>query len=311
MITNSSNAKITFAIPFYSTPEYLKAAIDSVIRQTRSDWKLIVSDDCSPHTGIKELVDSYNDARMKYYRNSKNLKQSGNVNRCLELADTEFVTLLHADDELLPNYAEVMLSAMEQWGDATAICCQAKIIDSKGKEIFSFPDFVKRFIVPSNKQPYILSGESGLTSLLRGNFIMCPTLCYRKSKLKDNRFVENMIALQDMEFTTRLLLEGKTIIGLTSIAYRYRRHDESATGTTRKSLVLFEEEIQLYNEIRRKAKKLNWISAIKAAEKKRMIKLRVGYFALKDLLKFQLGDSLKKFRFLSQIYFNTGEIEHS
>ena len=43
--------------------------------------------------------------------------------------------------------------------------------------------FVKRFLVPSRHRHVSLVGEQALTGLLRGNFIMCPTLCYRRSVL--------------------------------------------------------------------------------------------------------------------------------
>src|SRR6476620_6515152 len=98
-------ARLTFAIPFYSTPEYLRAAIDSVVRQTVTDWALVIVDDKSQHPGIDALVKSYNDPRMRYQKNEQNLGQAGNWNRCLDAVKTEYVALLHADDELMPTYA--------------------------------------------------------------------------------------------------------------------------------------------------------------------------------------------------------------
>src|SRR5262249_13913005 len=103
-----SMAKITLAIPFYSGLAFLRRALDSVVRQTLADWQVVVSDDASPDAEARELVASYRDGRMRYCRNPVNLGMAGNWNRCLDLAETDLVTLLHADDELLDNYCSLI-----------------------------------------------------------------------------------------------------------------------------------------------------------------------------------------------------------
>ena len=68
-----------------------------------------------------------------------------------------------------------------------------------------------------------------MKALMRGNFVMCPTLCFRKSVLGSERFAEEWRQVQDLEFTTRLLMAGREIVGSRRAAYAYRRHPESAT----------------------------------------------------------------------------------
>ena len=95
--------RLTFAIPFYRNVEFLRHAIDSVLAQTTSDWSVIVCDDAGPEPEAAEVVRGYADERIANTRNAENLGIGGNWNLCLELATTELVTLLHADDELLPG----------------------------------------------------------------------------------------------------------------------------------------------------------------------------------------------------------------
>src|SRR5262245_51972717 len=135
---------LTVAIPFYKGHEYLRRAIESVRRQSSPDYRLVVCDD-GPEPGTADLVASFGDPRMRYLRNERNLGMAGNWNRCLAAADTDLVNLLHNDDELLPNYVEVMLRAGREYPDAAAFYCRAKVIDADGKETFSIVDFVKRF----------------------------------------------------------------------------------------------------------------------------------------------------------------------
>src|SRR4051794_20749684 len=90
---------LTFAIPYYARLDYLRQAIASVFRQSSPCWELIVCDDSGGEA--EDLVASYGDARLKYYKNPCRLGMVANWNRCLDLARTDLVTLLHADDELL------------------------------------------------------------------------------------------------------------------------------------------------------------------------------------------------------------------
>src|SRR5687768_5345277 len=98
---------LTIAIPFYSGQAYLRAAIESVVRQTSSHWRLVVCDD-GAEAGTEQLVRSFVDSRIRYLKNEHNLGMAGNWNRCLDVAETDLVNLLHNDDELLPNYVELM-----------------------------------------------------------------------------------------------------------------------------------------------------------------------------------------------------------
>src|SRR4051812_10332837 len=101
---------LTIAIPFYKGHDYLRRAIESVLRQSSPDWRLVVCDD-GPEPGTAELVAGFDDPRIRYEQNARNLGMAGNWNRCLDLATTDLVNLLHNDDELLPNYVAEMLAA--------------------------------------------------------------------------------------------------------------------------------------------------------------------------------------------------------
>ena len=53
----------------------------------------------------------------------------------------------------------------------------------------------------------------------------------------------------DLDFFTRILLDGGTMVGLPAVAYAYRRHAENATSQYTESLLRFEEESQLHDRV--------------------------------------------------------------
>jgi len=293
--------QITLAIPYYSGREYLEQTIGSVKCQTSPSWRLLICDDCGPGPAIDTLVARHLDPRVRYVRNEANLGMAGNWNRCLDLAETDLVTLLHADDELLEGYCQLMENAAGLYPQAAAFFCLAKVIDERGGGRFSFPDFVKRFLLPGGSGPVILKGHQALTALLRGDFIMCPTVCYRKSVLGSRRFDPSWKSAQDLELFTRLLLQGETIVGLRTVAYAYRRHANNAMVHYTEDLLRFREEVLLYDMLGKEARARRWRSADREARAKLVIKLNLAFCALQDLFRFQLAAALKKCQLLAEL----------
>ncbi len=294
-------APLTVAIPFYRGKEYLRVAIESVLAQKESGWRLLVCDDCGPEEGVGELVRSYDDSRLRYHRNETNLGMAANWNRCLDLADTDLVTLLHGDDALLPEYAGLMVRGAAAWPGATAFFCNARIIDADGRACFSFPDLFKRVLTPQVEGELLLSGRRGLEALSRGDFIMCPTVCYRKSRLGSRRFRTDLEFVQDFEFFTRLILDGDALVGLPAVAYAYRRHPANATTAYTETLLRFREEAALYDTLSRTAAARGWGRAARIARGKWIVKLHVLFRVMADLMQFRPRPAVTKLRFLASL----------
>lgn len=294
----TTSTTISFAIPYYKGVDGLRVAIQSVLSQSVSEWKLYVLDDNPEDCEAESVVKSYADKRITFIKNSENLGMVGNWNKCLSVVEGELVTLLHADDELRPNYASLMLELGEMFPDASAYFCRAEIIDKNGKRKFSFPDWYKQFLEPfQGDSPLKLQGEESANALLRGNFIMCPTLCFRLSNLQNLRFDERWSQVQDLHFTLNLLVRNCTIVGSSRVEYRYRRHSQSATSVNTASLLRFEEELELYTVAEKSLLPANWKRARKTAYKKRIIKLNLLFCILLDLLNCEFRQFSRKSRF--------------
>jgi glycosyltransferase involved in cell wall biosynthesis len=293
------SAALTIAIPFYQGHVYLREAIDSVLQQKHQEWQLLICDD-GPATGTEELVRSYADPRLRYHRNVYNLGMAGNWNQCLDLATTDLVSLLHADDRLLPNYAGLMTAAAARDPAAAAFFCRSVIIDAAGEPCFSLADFVKRLLEPG-RGVLRLEGGAALAALLRGNFIMCPTVCYRKSVLAQRRFAADWKQVHDLELYARLLLDGEHLIGLPEVAYAYRRHAGNATAQQTRDLSRFREEAALYDRLAALAAARGWTQAARVGRAKRIIALHLLYQGLRALLHVRLSDARRVLALLGEV----------
>ena len=145
---NSGNGLFTIAIPTYRRKEFFFEAFDSALKQNYDGpYEIIIvdNDDLRVELNdkinhVKETINSLNLSFVKisYYWNQKNIGVN-NFNRCMELANTKYVGLLHDDDMLLPSYLSEMYHVIKK-ADADAIGCSLCVIDREGnrKERFAF-----------------------------------------------------------------------------------------------------------------------------------------------------------------------------
>jgi glycosyltransferase involved in cell wall biosynthesis len=292
------NTPLTFAIPYYRGKDLLVRTIESVRSQRNPCWELVVCDDSDGEEGIGDLVAGCRDRRIRYHKNASTLGLAGNWNTCLREATTDLVTVLHADDLLLENYCDVMLQAASDYPGAAGYFCNALIIDQRGRKIVGLPEIAKRIIRPRGGEAFELSGREGIALLLHGNFIVCPTVCYRRPRLGPHRFNSRWHFCLDLDLYTTLLLGGEKFVGVPATAYAYRRHAGSATARQSKTLRRFVEEIQFYDRMAEVAHAHGWDDVAAVAHKKRIIWLHLFYCVVKDVMGLRLRDAGRKLAIL-------------
>lgn len=103
---------ISFVIPTYKNRIYLNKAIDSILNQKNTNkinFEVIVTSNFSDDN-MEDLIERYKHSRveMRLYKNEQNLGQVGNINQGVMLARGEYVSFLHDDDMLLPEYIDII-----------------------------------------------------------------------------------------------------------------------------------------------------------------------------------------------------------
>lgn len=104
--------KVTFVVPCFKLAHLLGECIDSILRQTYTDFEILIMDDASPDA-TEAVARSYTDPRVHYIRNEQNLGNIRNYNKGIALARGQYVWLISADDCLkqpyvLSRYVEMM-----------------------------------------------------------------------------------------------------------------------------------------------------------------------------------------------------------
>lgn len=124
------NPDISIMIPTYRRTEMLEKAIQSVLNQrTKHKYEIVVVDnDDSLSTDALDIVQKFDEEKVCYYKNKKNIGMFGNWNRCIELAQSKWMLILHDDDELAPGFIEDMLNTAENT-NLGAVTCNYQVIN--------------------------------------------------------------------------------------------------------------------------------------------------------------------------------------
>lgn len=99
----------------YNTSFHLiKRAIDSVLNQDFQDFELIIIDDGSDNDTQSQILNYAikHEDKITYLRH-KNRSQAESINRGMLISNSEFITVIDADDEYKPNHLSTCLSEIK------------------------------------------------------------------------------------------------------------------------------------------------------------------------------------------------------
>ena len=197
---------VSVVMPAFNSEQYIQAAIDSVRKQTLTDWELIVIDDCSTDSTYEIVCDAAReDTRIKVKRNSRNCGAAVSRNAGMLMSRGQYVALLDSDDLWEPAKLEKQVKCAIEY-NADIVYCSYSIIDELGKK--RAPDF----IVPL---------RSDFNLVLVKSTISCSTALIRRKWTKKYQLPTNMYH-EDLAYWLCLLKNGAIAIGIQEVLASYR-----------------------------------------------------------------------------------------
>lgn len=106
--------KVSIITPAYNSEQYLEETVQSVQRQTFTDWELIIVDDCSTDSTYSlatRLADA--DKRIVVLKNGVNEGVAATRNKALDKASGDYIAFLDSDDLWLPQKLQKQVAFMD------------------------------------------------------------------------------------------------------------------------------------------------------------------------------------------------------
>ena len=248
-------ARVTVFIPVYNAEKYLKDTIDSILNQTFKDFELLLINDGSTDKSV-EIIESFNDKRIRLVHNEKNMGLPFTRNRALEIINSEYIALMDSDD----------ISHKDRLKEQVEFLDINRDIDVVGSDFMMFfPNGKKKYVKTPNNPEYIKF------YLIFGICIANPSTMLRKSFLNkyNLKYRDNFFVCQDYSFWVDIIKYGKISNISKPLLYYRSGHDNISRRSSekkakqRKELIdkihiraiknngfsLNDEELEIFNDI--------------------------------------------------------------
>ena len=126
--------RVSIVIATYMSNHYhLSNALDSALGQSYKHIEILVNDD-TPSDEIRNLVMSRKDNRIIYHHNIPALGPAKNHWHAFARAKGDYIVILNHDDVLSSDFAETLLSRLDDNPDCALAFCDHWIIDAEGNK---------------------------------------------------------------------------------------------------------------------------------------------------------------------------------
>lgn len=209
-MTQPGQPLVSIVLPTYKRAHVLPLAIRSVLAQTYPRWELVVVSDNSPDN-TEEVVKSFDDPRIRYFRNDPNLRLPRTLNRGFSLAKGDYLTWTSDDNMLAPQ----------------AIARMVEILQS-GEADFAFADYHEFADTdadgrPTDNKPVRLPD---MPDMARGNSIGACFLYTRQVYERIGDYDPDLFLNEDYDYWMRIARQFR-IHHIPELLYYFRRDEDS------------------------------------------------------------------------------------
>jgi len=144
--------KISVCMATYNGEKYIKEQLDSILSQLAENDEIIISDDSSTDNTV-EITKSFNDSRIKIYKNTKEKGYTRNFENALEKASGDIIFLSDQDDVWVENKVKKMTEILENYdfvvSDNSIVNENLKIIYKSHFEVYkTSKGFIRNLLLP-------------------------------------------------------------------------------------------------------------------------------------------------------------------
>lgn len=229
----SCRPKFSIVVPLYKTKEaFLRELIESVVRQTYSNWELCFADGSGWSTGqnqsnaLQKLVEGYQSRypNIRYTLLKQNNGISENTNAAIEMASGDFIVLADHDDILSLDALFECAKAINENEETDVLYSDEDKVDMNGKKYFE----------PHFKSDY------NIDLLCSVNYI-CHLFVVKRSALeKVGMLRKEFDGAQDYDFILRCCEAARRIVHIPKVLYHWRSHMDSTAANPESKLYAFE-----------------------------------------------------------------------
>jgi len=250
--------KVSICIPNYNSSAFIGKTIQSILRQTYQDFEIVIVDDCSTDNS-EEIIRSFKDPRIRFFKNKKNLGMVPNTNKAVKMAKGEVIGVLHSDDYYHPKMIETALKIFERNPGIGFTCSSYVVVDENNKVITR---------VKLCNEDKIFSSKEGFKKLAVRNLAPPSAVLFRRKCYEDvGPFDEEFPYPNDWNMWLRISLKYDFACISDYLCY-YRMHRKNTSMLLYNSFETAVEEYYMLKKIQRQVKDTSLIPFLEEGRKR-------------------------------------------
>jgi len=165
--------RVDIGMPTRGRGPYIRDALESILSQTFTDWRLVISENGPRSQELATFLEPYlADPRVEYQTTGVDLGLVGNHNRVIQQGDAPYVAILHDDDIWESRFLERRVAFLDEHDDVGFVFGLFHTIDERGEVIAR----AKPQVPPGRNEPEVV-----FRKLMGRNIIGMPTIVVRRS----------------------------------------------------------------------------------------------------------------------------------
>lgn len=122
--------KVSFILPTHNAEKTIDRCIDSIMKQTYTNWEIVCCDDCSTDKTLEKLYQwQSKDSRIHVLKNDENRRAAFSRNRCIKEAKGEYIAQIDDDDYCAHNRIEMQMKFLDENPDIGFVGSFAYLFD--------------------------------------------------------------------------------------------------------------------------------------------------------------------------------------
>ena len=204
---------VSVLMAVYNGQDYLQQALDSILKQSFTDFEFIIVNDGSTDDTARILA-AQHDPRLILLDNPENIGLTRSLNRALPAAQGQYIARQDADDISLPHRLATQVAHLDRNSNTILVSCDLEIINAQGKVIGELKRAIDPLLVRWNMYFYNhIGGHSQVMSR-------------REAILEIGGYSESYRYSQDYDLWLRLMQRGNLVV-LPDVWIQWRLHEKN------------------------------------------------------------------------------------
>jgi glycosyltransferase involved in cell wall biosynthesis len=220
----TDNPLVSICMPAFNAARYVAQAIETVLRQSYTNWELIIVNDGSTDD-TAAILQRFVDKRIRIYDQS-NEGQSAAANQAFNSANGQLIKFMDADDLLSPDFIFHQVSAIGGRTDAIAVSSWGRFYHDDLSSFVTNDQLIFNEISPLK---WMVSNMEGRQAMMQCALWLIPKQLLQQSGLWN----ETLSLINDFEFFIRVLLKAVTIVSSPRAILYYRSGDGNSLSALR------------------------------------------------------------------------------